>query len=92
MPSREVSLFDLVRHYRNNSIVKDQVLKSGSLYKKAQRTKRWIKRWFILKNDALSWYQSSSVSVFEVCNIWPLITLGSLFPTWCGGLEICHSM
>ncbi|KAG6814047.1 hypothetical protein H0H92_003897 [Tricholoma furcatifolium] len=38
----------------------NQVLKSGSLNKKAQRTKRWIKHWFVLKNDALSWYQSSS--------------------------------
>ena len=36
-------------------------MKSGLLTKKAQRTKRWIKHWFILKNDALSWYQSSSV-------------------------------
>lgn len=42
----------------------DQVLKSGSLYKKAQRTKRWIKHWFILKNDVLSWYQSSSDPYF----------------------------
>jgi sterol 3beta-glucosyltransferase len=40
----------------------DQVLKSGSLYKKTTRTKRWVKRWFILKNDVLSWYQTSSVS------------------------------
>ncbi|KZT74902.1 glycosyltransferase family 1 protein [Daedalea quercina L-15889] len=36
----------------------DQVLKSGSLSKRAQRTKRWIRHWFVLKNDALSWYQS----------------------------------
>ena len=78
--------------HRNDFIAKDQVLKSGSLHKKAQRTKRWIKRWFILKNDALSWYQSSSVSVLEVCNTMQLIALGSLFPTWCGGPEICHSM
>ncbi|KAJ3718409.1 hypothetical protein C8R42DRAFT_697487 [Lentinula raphanica] len=42
----------------------DQVLKSGSLYKKAQRTKRWIRHWFVLKNDALSWYQSSSDPYF----------------------------
>ncbi|KAI0274778.1 hypothetical protein BC834DRAFT_814654 [Gloeopeniophorella convolvens] len=42
----------------------DQVLKSGSLYKKAQRTKRWIKHWFILKNDVLSWYQSSADPYF----------------------------
>ncbi|KAF8641000.1 hypothetical protein AX17_000645 [Amanita inopinata Kibby_2008] len=42
----------------------DQVLKSGSLNKKAQRTKRWIKHWFVLKNDALSWYQSSSDPYF----------------------------
>ncbi|KAJ7596717.1 glycosyltransferase family 1 protein [Mycena floridula] len=42
----------------------DQVLKSGSLSKKAQRTKRWNKHWFVLKNDALSWYQSSSDPYF----------------------------
>ncbi|RDB29507.1 Sterol 3-beta-glucosyltransferase [Hypsizygus marmoreus] len=42
----------------------NQVLKSGSLNKKAQRTKRWIKHWFVLKNDALSWYQSSSDPYF----------------------------
>ncbi|KAJ6626839.1 hypothetical protein B0H10DRAFT_1996784 [Mycena sp. CBHHK59/15] len=42
----------------------DQVLKSGSLNKKTQRTKRWIKHWFVLKNDALSWYQSSSDPYF----------------------------
>jgi hypothetical protein len=42
-------------------VAQDQVLKSGSLNKKAQRTKRWIKHWFVLKNDALSWYQSSTV-------------------------------
>ncbi|KAM6498379.1 glycosyltransferase family 1 protein [Amanita muscaria] len=42
----------------------DQVLKSGSLNKRAQRTKRWIKHWFVLRNDALSWYQSSSDPYF----------------------------
>ncbi|KAI0320434.1 glycosyltransferase family 1 protein [Amylostereum chailletii] len=42
----------------------DQVLKSGSIYKKTQRTKRWIKHWFVLKNDVLSWYQSSSDPYF----------------------------
>ncbi|TCD70641.1 Sterol 3-beta-glucosyltransferase [Steccherinum ochraceum] len=42
----------------------DQVLKSGSLSKRAQRTKRWIKHWFTLKNDVLSWYQSSSDPYF----------------------------
>jgi len=42
----------------------DQVLKSGSLHKKAQRTKRWVKHWFILKNDTLSWYQSSADPYF----------------------------
>ncbi|KAF8634463.1 hypothetical protein AX15_000905 [Amanita polypyramis BW_CC] len=42
----------------------DQVLKSGLLNKKAQRTKRWIKYWFVLRNDALSWYQSSSDPYF----------------------------
>ncbi|KZT36038.1 UDP-Glycosyltransferase/glycogen phosphorylase [Sistotremastrum suecicum HHB10207 ss-3] len=42
----------------------DQILKSGSLQKKTNRTKRWIKHWFVLKNDALSWYQSSSDPYF----------------------------
>ncbi|KAI0374478.1 hypothetical protein BV20DRAFT_1118483 [Pilatotrama ljubarskyi] len=42
----------------------DQVLKSGSLLKKAQRTKRWIRHWFVLKNDVLSWYQSASDPYF----------------------------
>ncbi|KAL7285750.1 hypothetical protein ACG7TL_000859 [Trametes sanguinea] len=42
----------------------DQVLKSGSLMKKAQRTKRWIRHWFVLKNDVLSWYQSASDPYF----------------------------
>ncbi|PFH54756.1 glycosyltransferase family 1 protein [Amanita thiersii Skay4041] len=42
----------------------DRILKSGSLNKKAQRTKRWIRHWFVLKNDALSWYQSSSDPYF----------------------------
>ncbi|KAI6133292.1 hypothetical protein EDD16DRAFT_1531005 [Pisolithus croceorrhizus] len=37
---------------------------SGSLSKKATRTKRWIKYWFVLKNDALSWFQSSSDPYF----------------------------
>ncbi|KIJ68687.1 glycosyltransferase family 1 protein [Hydnomerulius pinastri MD-312] len=42
----------------------DQVLKSGTLSKKATRTKRWIKHWFVLKNDTLSYYQSSSDPYF----------------------------
>ncbi|CDO70233.1 Glycosyltransferase Family 1 protein [Trametes cinnabarina] len=42
----------------------DQVLKSGSLMKKAQRTKRWIRHWFVLKNDVLSWYQSPADPYF----------------------------
>lgn len=40
----------------------DQVLKSSSLSKKASRTKRWNKYWFVLKNEVLSWYSSSAVS------------------------------
>ncbi|KAG8220047.1 glycosyltransferase family 1 protein [Butyriboletus roseoflavus] len=42
----------------------DQILKSGTLSKRATRTKRWIKHWFVLKNDTLSWYQSSSNPYF----------------------------
>ncbi|CAE6416534.1 unnamed protein product, partial [Rhizoctonia solani] len=47
----------------------DQVLKSGTMSKKAQRTKRWNKHWFVLKNDVLSWYQSSSDPYFPHGNI-----------------------
>lgn len=61
MPSREVSSFFNNSFSSLTASQKDQILKSGSLNKRAQRTKRWIKHWFILKNDALSWYQSSSV-------------------------------
>ncbi|KAG1754997.1 glycosyltransferase family 1 protein [Suillus paluster] len=42
----------------------DQILKSGTLSKRANRTKLWTKHWFVLKNDALSWYQSSSDPYF----------------------------
>ncbi|KAG1783622.1 glycosyltransferase family 1 protein [Suillus placidus] len=42
----------------------DQILKSGTLSKRANHTKRWTKHWFVLKNDALSWYQSSSDPYF----------------------------
>ncbi|OAX44896.1 glycosyltransferase family 1 protein [Rhizopogon vinicolor AM-OR11-026] len=42
----------------------DQILKSGTLSKRASRTKRWSKHWFVLKNDTLSWYHSSSDPYF----------------------------
>ncbi|KAF7792479.1 hypothetical protein EIP86_003520 [Pleurotus ostreatoroseus] len=42
----------------------DQILKSGWMSKRATRTKRWIKHWFTLKNDVLSWYQSSADPYF----------------------------
>src|SRR5882762_2210456 len=63
MPAREVccSFISQKNLYLDQRNVQDQILKSGTLNKKAQRTKRWIKHWFVLKNDALSWYQSSSV-------------------------------
>lgn len=41
----------------------DQTLKSGYISKKA-RTKRWVRRWFILKNDVLSWYLSPTDPYF----------------------------
>ncbi|KAG8962323.1 Sterol 3-beta-glucosyltransferase [Tulasnella sp. 425] len=47
----------------------DQVLKSGSLAKKASRTKRWSKHWYVLKNDVLSWYQSSADPYFPHGNV-----------------------
>ena len=70
--------------YIDGNILQDQVLKSGSLNKKAQRTKRWIKHWFVLKNDALSWYQSSSVRLSTFFLQAPFVTMpaGSIFPPW----------
>ncbi|EJU00971.1 UDP-Glycosyltransferase/glycogen phosphorylase [Dacryopinax primogenitus] len=47
----------------------DQVLKSGTLSKRGGRTKRWNKYWFILKNDVLSWYQSSADPYFPHGNL-----------------------
>ncbi|KZP00758.1 glycosyltransferase family 1 protein [Calocera viscosa TUFC12733] len=47
----------------------DQVLKSGTLSKRGSRTKRWNKYWFILKNDVLSWYQSSADPYFPHGNL-----------------------
>ncbi|KAG9015195.1 Sterol 3-beta-glucosyltransferase [Tulasnella sp. JGI-2019a] len=47
----------------------DQVLKSGSLSKKASRTKMWNKHWFVLKNDVLSWYSSSADPYFPHGNV-----------------------
>ncbi|KAF9519924.1 glycosyltransferase family 1 protein [Hydnum rufescens UP504] len=47
----------------------DQVLKSGTLSKKASRTKRWNKHWFVLKNDVLSWYHSSTDPYFPHGNV-----------------------
>lgn len=70
----------------------NQVLKSGSLNKKAQRTKRWIKHWFVLKNDALSWYQSSSVGDMSTSSsdTRMIYYLGSLFSAWYCGFKICY--
>jgi sterol 3beta-glucosyltransferase len=57
------------------------VLKSGALHKKAQRTKRWIKHWFILRNDTLSWYQSSAVSAQKLlCTLHIIIFQDPYFP------------
>lgn len=63
----------------------DQILKSGSLNKKTQRTKRWVKHWFVLKNDVLTWYQSSSVSRFPIVLTEKSnrLDLGSLLSSWC---------
>ncbi|KZV74732.1 glycosyltransferase family 1 protein [Peniophora sp. CONT] len=40
------------------------IRKSGTLTKKTQRTKRWVRRWFVLKNDSLCWYSSASDPYF----------------------------
>lgn len=69
----------------------DQILKSGSLQKK-NRTKRWTKFWFVLKNDAVLWYNSSSVSNLSRHPPTPyiLLKIGPLFSSRCLEFTICH--
>ena len=57
------------------------MLKSGSLFKKTQRTKRWIKHWFVLKNDVLSWYQSASVRFICWRHVFSALTPNVRIPT-----------
>ncbi|WVQ71264.1 hypothetical protein IAR50_000790 [Cryptococcus sp. DSM 104548] len=45
------------------------LVKSGPLYKKASRTKLNTKFWVVLKNDVLSWYESTSDPYFPKGNI-----------------------
>lgn len=45
------------------------IVKTGPLYKKASRTKINSKFWVILKNDVLSWYESTSDPYFPKGNI-----------------------
>ena len=72
-------------------IREDKVLKSGSLNKKTQRTKRWVKHWFVLKNDVLSGYQSSSVSVPNIVILYIErdSVIGSILPSRRHRFKIC---
>ncbi|WRT64019.1 uncharacterized protein IL334_000946 [Kwoniella shivajii] len=45
------------------------VVKTGPLYKKASRTKLNTKFWVVLKNDVLSWYESTSDPYFPKGNV-----------------------
>ena len=38
------------------------MIRSGSISARGQRTRRYYRHWFILKDAALSWYPSSAVS------------------------------
>lgn len=37
------------------------VVRTGPLYKKASRTKMHTKFWVVLRNDVLSWFESTAV-------------------------------
>lgn len=39
------------------------VVRTGPLYKKASRTKLNTKFWVVLRNDVLSWFESTAVSI-----------------------------
>ncbi|KAF8344165.1 uncharacterized protein EI90DRAFT_3149570 [Cantharellus anzutake] len=56
----------------------DQVLKSGTLSKRASHLKRWNKHWFVLKNDVLSWYQSSTASLGRSRSLDPYFPHGNV--------------
>jgi len=43
------------------------IFKKGNLVKKGGRRKNWKKRWFVLKNGALIYYESKESVVMKVC-------------------------
>lgn len=60
MPDKEVKsrpIFSVSELTNQNLIVK-----TGPLSKKASRTKLNTKFWAVLRNDVLSWYESTAVS------------------------------
>lgn len=57
-------------------MMKNLLVKSGPLYKKASRSKLNTKFWVVLKNDVLSWYENTSDPYFPKGNI---------------SLQYCHS-
>lgn len=66
MPAREVS-----SHIKSFSNADEQnaVVRTGPLYKKASRTKLNTKFWVVLRNDVLSWFESTSDPYFPKGNI-----------------------
>ena len=47
----------------------NQIIKSGHLSKRTLRTRRILSYWFVLKDDVLSWFQSSTDPYFPIGNI-----------------------
>ena len=43
------------------------VLKQGYLVKKGAKRKNWKKRWFVLKSDELTYYESYENLTLKVC-------------------------
>lgn len=61
MPTREVRCPPLTQAAPDDG--QNAVVRTGPLYKKASRTKMNNKYWVVLRNDVLSWFESTAVSV-----------------------------
>lgn len=55
--------------YAYLKVKEGQSIRSGTLSKRASRTRMYQKYWFILKDDVLSWYHSSTDPYFPVDQI-----------------------
>ena len=59
MPDKEASSHV---HMKGATNQQNLIVKTGPLSKKNSRTKMYTKYWAVLKNDVLSWYESTAVS------------------------------